>query len=176
MSQSTNSRVAGALRVGSIVGTSAALVLIAIVASGCSTASEPARQTARTTSTAGRATASATTVSDVQTCAACTGKKGMPPKTTGSAVISNGTQVIDVQLAGGYYSPNTFTVKAGAPVRVVFGGKAKGCLAKPKIASLNKQVDFTSTGSATMDLGSLKPGVYTFTCGMGMNAGTITVR
>lgn len=121
------------------------------------------------------ASGTVTTTSGVQVCAVCN-KKGMPPKTVGTAVEENGTQVLDVGFVNGYYSPNTFTVKAGMPIKVVFTGKAKGCLAKPQFASLNKKADVTKTGSATIDLGTLKTGTYTFTCAMGMNAGTITVE
>jgi plastocyanin domain-containing protein len=61
-------------------------------------------------------------------------------------------------------------------VRVVFTGKAKGCLAKPTFKALGKSGDVTQSGSASIDLGVLKPGTYTWTCAMGMNSGTITVR
>jgi plastocyanin domain-containing protein len=118
---------------------------------------------------------SVSTTSGVQTCAQC-GGKGAPPKVVGEAVTQDGVQIVNVGIVNGYYSPNAFTVKAGMPVRVVFTGKASGCLANPTFASLGKKVDFADTGSATVDLGTLKPGIYKFTCAMGMNAGTITVK
>jgi plastocyanin domain-containing protein len=121
------------------------------------------------------ASASASTTSGVQTCGQC-GGKGAPSKVVGTAVTQSGVQVVSIGFVNGYYSPNTFTVKAGMPVQVVFTGSAKGCLAKPQFASLGKKADVSVTGSATIDLGALKPGVYKFTCAMGMNAGTITVQ
>jgi plastocyanin domain-containing protein len=114
--------------------------------------------------------------SGVQTCAQCDGGKGAPPAVVGTVYTLDAVQVVRVGLANGYYSPNTFTIKAGMPVRVVFTGRASGCLARPTFASLGKQAGLAATGSATIDLGTLKPGVYKFTCAMGMNAGTITVR
>jgi hypothetical protein len=116
-----------------------------------------------------------TTAADVQTCAEC-GGKGMPPKVVGTPAVAQGVQLITVSLVGGYYSPNTFTAQAGVPIQVVFTGKAKGCLAKPTFKSLGKKADLTGTGTAMIDLGALKSGTYKFTCAMGMDAGTITVK
>jgi plastocyanin domain-containing protein len=110
-----------------------------------------------------------------QTCSEC-GKKGMAPMVMGKASTADGVQVLKVSVVGGYYSPNRFTVAAGTPVKVVFSGSAKGCIAMPKFAALGKQADFAKSGSATVDLGTLEPGTYTWTCAMGMNAGKITVR
>jgi hypothetical protein len=61
------------------------------------------------------------------------------------------------------------------PVGATFSGGAKGCLAHPTFKSLGKKADVT-TGSGSVDLGTLKPGVYQFSCGMGVNVGSITVR
>jgi plastocyanin len=113
--------------------------------------------------------------SGVQLCAECAGK-GMPAKVTGSATVVAGVQVVDVAIVNGTYAPNVITAKAGLPIRVVFAGKAEKCLARPTFKSLGKSGDVTGTGSAIIDLGTLAPGVYEFTCSMGMNAGTITVE
>ena len=117
----------------------------------------------------------ATAVSDVQVCAECA-KKGMPARVRGTATVKGAVQVIDVAIVNGTYEPNVITAQAGLPTQVVFAGKAKGCLAKPTFKSLGKSADVTTSGTATIDLGTLKPGVYTFTCSMGMNAATITVQ
>jgi plastocyanin domain-containing protein len=116
-----------------------------------------------------------TPVSDVQVCAECAGKR-MPAKFEGTATVKNGVQVIDVAIVEGTYAPNVITAQAGMETQVVFTGRAKGCLAKPTFKALGKSADVTASGTATIDLGTLKPGVYKFTCGMGMNAATITVR
>lgn len=99
----------------------------------------------------------------------------MAPMVDGTATIEDGTQVLAVGVATGYYSPNRFTVDAGKPVRVVFEGAATGCLSKPQFPALGKKADMAS-GPATIELGTLAPGTYTFTCGMKMNSGTITVK
>jgi hypothetical protein len=114
---------------------------------------------------------------NAQTCAACnTGKE--PTLTVGTTENVGGTQVVRVGIVGGYYSPNEFTVKAGAPVKVVFkvdGKPAKGCVSKPTFKSLNKTVTVTR-GEQTLDLGALSPGTYEFTCAMGANKGRIVVQ
>jgi plastocyanin len=112
---------------------------------------------------------------DAQGCAEC-GGHGTPKETTGAAVLENGVQVISIAVDGGYYVPNTVTASAGTPIKVVFTGKAKGCVAKPTFKSLGKSGDLTGAGTATIDLGTLAPGVHEFTCAMGMNTGTITVE
>ena len=117
----------------------------------------------------------ATTVSDVQVCAECAGK-GKPAQVRGTATVKGAVQVIDVVIVNGTYEPNMITAQAGLPTQVTFTGKAKGCLAKPTFKSFGKSADVAKTGMATIDLGVLKPGVYTFTCAMGMNAATITVQ
>ncbi len=99
-----------------------------------------------------------------------------PRRPQGPPILENGVQVISIAVDGGYYVPNTVTASAGTPIKVVFTGKAKGCVAKPTFKSLGKSGDLTGTGKATIDLGTLAPGVYEFTCSMGMNTGTITVE
>lgn len=156
-----------------------ALVSVAIAAlAGCATAGGDTAPKASGAVSSGSKVASnapVQTASDVQTCGECN-KQGMPPKVSGQPVEQGGVQVLNVSFVNGYYSPNSFTVKAGSPVRVVFTGKAKGCLAKPMFKSLGLKGDVTSTGSATIDLGTLKAGAYKWTCAMGMNPGTITVQ
>jgi plastocyanin len=110
-----------------------------------------------------------------QGCADCAGK-GMAPMVKGTAVDENGVQVIKIGVVNGYYSPNEFMVKAGTPVKVVFTGKAKGCLAKPQFKTLGKKADFTTSGTATIDLGTVSAGTYDFACGMGMTGGKIVAQ
>ena len=154
------------------------LCLATIALAGCSQPSSmktpaPTMAASQTTSTVMGATAD--TSSDVAPCYECSGK-GTPPVVVGKARVVGGTQIVSIKIVDGYYSPNKVTVKAGAPVTVVFTGKAKDCVGKPKFASLSKQVDIRSTGTGTIDLGSLTAGTYVFTCGMGVNAGSITAE
>ncbi len=108
------------------------------------------------------------------TCPMC--NKGAPAVEKGTATVENGVQVVRVTLKDGYYSPNEIALKAGMPAKLMFSGEAKDCSGKPKIAALNKQVDFTKTGEATMDLGTLSPGTYKITCGMDSAGGSLVVQ
>ena len=110
-----------------------------------------------------------------QVCAACWGDGSPQPKVAGKATEENGVQVLTVGLVGGWYEPNLFTVKADLPVTVVFTGRAEGCLAEPEFPELGIKADLSS-GAATVPLGRLKHGTYTFTCSMGVNEGRITVE
>jgi len=110
-----------------------------------------------------------------QICASCWGDGAPDPQVTGQAVVEDGVQILKVGLSGGYYQPNNFTVQAGIPVTVVFSGNAEGCLAEPEFPELGVKADL-SGGAATVALGALKPGKYSFTCSMGVNEGTITVQ
>ena len=155
-----------------------ALIVVAVFVFGCAStpsASAPASPTSAVATVSPSAVVTVTAVSDVQVCAECAGK-GMPARFDGTATVKGGVQVIDVAIVNGTYAPNVITAQAGMETQVVFTGKAKGCLAKPTFKSLGKSGDVTATGMATVDLGVLKPGVYKFTCAMGMNASTITVQ
>lgn len=111
---------------------------------------------------------------NAQTCGVC-GDKGPAPQVDGVVEVVDGKQRCAIGVEGGYLSPNTFTVRSGQPVELVFEGSAQGCLAMPKIETLGQKADFKS-GTATMDLGTLEPGTYPITCGMDEPMGSITVE
>jgi hypothetical protein len=117
----------------------------------------------------------ANTDPSVPSCYECS-KKRKPPVTEGTSTVENGMQVVNIKVVNGYYVPNKVIVRAGMPTKVVFSGKTKDCVGKPKFGSLNKQVDIRKTGSGTIDLGSLSAGTYTFTCGMDVNEGSIIAQ
>ena len=152
-----------------------AVALVAIVVGSMALRSRndvpPAQSGASSPSTVAQSSPSA----EPQICASCWGDGAPDPQTTGAPVVEDGVQVLKVGLASGYYQPNNFTVQAGIPVTVVFSGNAEGCLAEPEFPELGVKGDL-SGGTATLDLGTLKPGKYTFTCSMGVNEGTITVE
>jgi len=108
------------------------------------------------------------------TCPMC--NKGAPTAEKGTATEVDGVQVVNITLKDGYYSPNEISIKAGMPAKLVFTGVAKDCSGKPKIAELNMQADFTKTGEATMDLGTVAAGTYKLTCGMESPGGSLTVQ
>lgn len=154
-----------------------ALLLTALAASGCGAAATPGAGAPKTpvSGASTPATGGVAAASDVQTCLEC-GTKKMPAKVAGEPSVQGGIQHVSVAIVDGRYYPNTITASSSMPIQVLFAGKAKGCLAKPKFGSLNKSVDITTSGAGTIDLGTRKPGVYEFSCGMGMNKGTITVQ
>ena len=121
------------------------------------------------------ASASGTSDPSVQVCGECSGK-GKGKDVAGAAVVKDGVQVVSIAIQAGYYVPNQISVNSAMPVKIVFTGKAKGCIAKPKFKSLGKSADLTGTGTATLMLGTLTPGTYGFTCAMGMGNGKIIVK
>lgn len=164
--------------------------LFLAVSAGCSSGSgsgtgygmkkpAPAAPMASQPATGGKmamaAGSTATADPSIQVCGECAGK-GKGKSVAGTAVVKDGVQVVSIAIQGGYYVPNKFTVDAALPVKVVFTGKAKGCIAKPTFKSLGKSGDLTGTGVATLMLGTLKPGTYNFTCAMGMGDGAIVAK
>jgi hypothetical protein len=161
------------------------LALLAIVAVAVpaivlgATALRPKKVAPQTQSSAGTAAvisaSPAAANAKAQICAACWGDGSPQPIETGRPVVQNGVQVVSVGLVGGWYLPDRFTVKAGMPVTVVFTGRAEGCLAEPEFPELGVKASLAS-GTATVALGRLKAGTYTFTCSIGVNEGRITVE
>jgi plastocyanin len=152
-----------------------AVALVAVVAGSMALRSRNDVPLAQSGASSPSATAQSSPSTKPQICASCWGDGAPDPQTTGAPVLGDGVQVLKVGLASGYYQPNNFTVQAGTPVTVVFSGNAEGCLAEPEFAELGVKGDM-SGGTATLALGPLKPGKYTFTCSMGVNEGTITVE
>jgi len=160
------------------------LAVAVLTIAGCSAKATPASTMAPTTSgstpmmaeqaSAKSSNMSASKDATGQVCAECSGD-GKPPQVKGQATVENGVQLVAIALKNGYYTPNRFTVSASMPVKVILSGVAKGCFAHPTFKSLGKKADVT-TGSGSLDLGTLKPGVYEFSCAMGVNIGSITVQ
>ena len=173
MDRSAQVGASGALRALTIVVT---LGLFAASLSGCA---KPAAQGAATSGAPAKTAAKMDKKIDpnYQQCTAClTGKE--PTATVGTVKTVAGAQVVRISIVGGYYSPNQFKVKAGMPVRVVFavdGKPVKGCVSKPTFKSLNKTVTVTQ-GEQALDLGTLSPGTYEFSCAMGSDVGRIVVQ
>ena len=159
-----------------------ALLAVMFVLAGCSAKTRIAPTGMPATPASSSSMKMAITAADktdpnAQSCITCSlGKKA--PAVSGSTVTASGTQLIDVAIKDGTYSPNRFTAKAGTPIDVKFtvdGKPVKGCLSMPTFKSLGKSITLT-TGTKTVSLGALAPGTYEFTCSMGMNAGQIVVQ
>jgi len=149
-----------------LIGLVMALMVMGAAITGCDntpTAEEPAAQDQATQDAMPK-----------MTCPMC--NEGPPAVETGTATEEDGVQVVRVVQKDGYYSPNEITLKAGMPAKLIFTGDSKDCSGKPMIADLNMKADFTETGEATMDLGTLSPGTYKLTCGMGSDGGSLVVE
>jgi plastocyanin len=168
-------------RIGAVGLASMALVSVVgctqALSEGAVNTSRPGQMSGVTSATVkpGSMPGSATVDPDAQTCADCAGK-GMAPMVDGAVKMMDGVQVVAIGVKDGYYDPNQFTAQTGTPITVVFTGKARGCLGNPQFKSLGKKADFTKTGSATIELGSLPAGTYGFACGMGMTGGKLVVE
>jgi plastocyanin len=96
------------------------------------------------------------------------------PETPGTATVEAGVQKITVDLSKGYYAPNVIKVKAGTPVEITFG-QGSGCTAIVQSQDLGFQSDL-SAGPQTVALNAMKPGTYSFACGMNMVFGKIVAE
>jgi len=95
---------------------------------------------------------------------------GLPP-------IVDGEQVIQMTAAGNGDSPNYFKVKAGVPVKwEITGGNSLGCNGAIISTQLfDGAVDLTPGQVSVKEFTPSKPGMYGFSCTMGMIRGTIEV-
>ncbi|MCL4384646.1 sulfite exporter TauE/SafE family protein [Patescibacteria group bacterium] len=89
----------------------------------------------------------------------------------------NGKQVITMTVTSAGYTPNQFTVKAGTPVswQISNDGSA-GCASSIVSQGLfSGRIDTIPGQTVTKEFTPTTPGVYRFSCTMGMYTGTITV-
>ncbi len=104
----------------------------------------------------------------------CCGGGGSSTPVEGTATVAGGVQKISVDLSSGSYNPNTLKLKAGIPAEITFG-QSGGCTSAVQSQQLGFSEDLSS-GPKTVKLGALKPGTYTFACGMNMVSGKIVVE
>ena len=85
----------------------------------------------------------------------------------------NGYQIINLSFQGYNYSPSTFNVKAGKPVRIIADmQKLTGCYSSLTIPSIGVKKIFRQ-GDNTVEFTPEKKGTYDFSCYMGMGRGQI---
>jgi plastocyanin domain-containing protein len=75
--------------------------------------------------------------------------------------------------------PNTFTVRAGSPVRLEVDVKenGEGCMSSIMIPGLSNSAQYLEKGKKiAMEFTPVKSGSYKITCAMGVPRGTITVE
>jgi hypothetical protein len=105
---------------------------------------------------------------------ACCGGSGSGASVAGEARVDGAVQRISVDTATGSWSPNEITLKAGVPTQITFA-EGRGCLAQVTFPDLGVSADLTN-GGAVVSLPALPAGEHTFTCGMNMVFGKLTVR
>lgn len=92
-----------------------------------------------------------------------------------SGRMEGDTQVITMNINGGGYSPDQFTLRAGVPVRwEVEGTNAGGCLSVLVSRQLGIQ-KFLQPGNNVIEFTPSQPGQVAFSCSMGMFRGSFTV-
>lgn len=93
------------------------------------------------------------------------------------AAVLGEKQVIKMAVGGDRapYAPDTFTVKAGVPVRwEITGVDVRGCISYLQATKLGVGLQLRK-GPNVVEFTPKKPGRYTFSCSMGMFRGTINV-
>jgi len=92
-----------------------------------------------------------------------------------SATIEDGGQVVHMTQAANGYSPNSFTVKKGVPVKwVIDSQNAYTCSASIRMPAYHI-AQFLQEGENVITFTPTQAGPLRFTCGMGMYSGTFTV-
>lgn len=84
------------------------------------------------------------------------------------------TQRFKIAIGARGYEPSSITAAADRPIELRVA-QGEGCAAGFLMPALGVEED-NSTGPVTIRLGKLQSGSYTFTCGMAMVAGKLTVR
>jgi hypothetical protein len=124
--------------------------------------------------TGGAATAGSAAATGGSAAGGCCGGGASAAPIAGTAQVAGGVQKISVDLSSGSYNPNVLNLQAGVPAEITFGQSA-GCTGQVQSQQLGFAEDLTA-GPKTVKLGALRPGTYTFACGMNMVSGTIVVK
>lgn len=89
----------------------------------------------------------------------------------------NGKQVVKINASGSSYTPNRITMRANTPTRwEVTANNISGCTNAIMSRSLFEgQIDLVDGTTSVKEFTSPKPGLYKFSCWMGMVSGTVEV-
>lgn len=103
-----------------------------------------------------------------------TGANGAVP-VAAPPVAADGIQRITIEAHDTGYAPSAITARAGVPTELTIRtDNTQGCTRAIVMSSFGVQKVLPATGDTLVDLGSLQPGTYRYTCGMGMYSGSIT--
>lgn len=91
--------------------------------------------------------------------------------------LVNGKQVIKISASASTYSPNRITLRANTPTRweitdAGFSGCTNAIISR---GLFNGQINLIRNGTAIKEFTSPQPGIYKFSCWMGMISGTVQV-
>ncbi len=93
------------------------------------------------------------------------------------AVAPDGIQRLVIEVQGSGYSPANVIARAGVPTVVTFRtSNTRGCTRSLVMQDFGVERELPRTGDTPIDVGTLDPGVYRYTCGMGMYGGSIRVE
>lgn len=91
------------------------------------------------------------------------------------APVENGEQVVNMTQSASGYSPNSFTVKVGVPVKwIINATNAYTCSASIRMPAYNI-AQFLRSGQNVITFTPTQTGNIRFTCGMGMYSGNFEV-
>jgi len=100
---------------------------------------------------------------------ALVGVLGVSSENTNVAQVVGSSQIVDMQVSGLDYYPNSFTVKKGVPVEWRVDGKgASGCAQILTAPSLGITRKLSKSEVTVISFTPQKTGKIKFTCGMGM--------
>ena len=94
-----------------------------------------------------------------------------------NVVVNDGdVQIVNLGIANYNYDPETITVDAGKPVRIVGNmNQLQGCLRAFSIPQLGLSKVFKS-GDNILEFTPKQKGTFGFTCSMGMGTGNLIVQ
>jgi len=93
-----------------------------------------------------------------------------------AAMTSSGFQEALI-LVKGAYTPDVISVEHGKPVRLSFRREeTAACSEKVLLPDFARQAELPEGETVPVEFTPAKPGVYEFTCGMGMLRGKLIVR
>lgn len=101
---------------------------------------------------------------------------GISSGKSGTAVVSNGKQIVNIKATAAGYSPSEITVKEGVPLVMNFDvSEDAGCVGGVVIKDYGINKALPLGGRGTIEFTPDKPGSTQFSCQMYMSTGNINV-
>ena len=98
------------------------------------------------------------------------------PTDSAAVPIKDGKQIVQMTATSSGYSPNSFVIKKGIPVRWEIDGKEIfGCQGAIKSPKAGVKITYLKPGENIIEFTPTETGVIQFSCSMGMFSGKFTV-